>query len=609
MYPFFKPVFRFLRKTHIHLFPIAKDWSRYRWRDGWADFFAGLNVALVAFPQAMVYALMAGLPIEYGLFGVLLASLAAAFFSGSRVLSMGPTNSTAVAMLTSFTTMGLLPEQFPQYLPTVLILSGIFLMLSAFLNIASLVQYISKSVIVGYMYAVILMMIFNQIHNALGFDLEFSAEGSRTFLTTLCATFMGLKKATASSIFFCILSMVFFYSWKKWVVRGPMIAVTVFFLACVSYVLIHFFKIPVHVLHPVYVTDWHPSWTQFSWAKIDSVVNTAFILSLISLVDGTTILKTLSARMGKRCNVNQMVFGMGWANLFCGMGNGMPSSCSLVRSTTNYVSGARTSVASLFAAAFCFLGILFFGPFFHYVPKAGLATLIILLGFDLFERRPLRIFFKTSRSDTCVFLWTCLSSFVLPLNVSIFGGILLSIVLFLKKAAVPSFSEYVYEGKGLMPVAMGSGNMQSEVSILHVEGNLFFGSAELFRDQIRTVCKRPQLKVMIVKLRGVFFIDATCLLALEELLRYMKAHDRQLILTEVSAKAMTILQRSGLYEMMGADHIFLDDRQQTQIPTLQALQYAKTLLGDQKIVVRLLKQSTIAANETSLQQSIQSLQK
>lgn len=607
MYPFFKPVFRFLRKTHIHLFPIANDWSRYGWKDGWSDLFAGLNVALVAFPQAMVYALMAGLPMEYGLFGALLASLAAAFFSGSRVLSMGPTNSTAVVMLTSFVAMGLSTEQFPQYLPIVLILSGIFLIFSAFFNIASLVQYLSKSVIVGYMYAVILMMILNQIHNALGFDLEF--EGSRTFFTTLCATVMGLNQATASSIFFCMLSVVLFYSWKKWVSRGSMIAVTIFSLACVSYLLIHFFQIPVQVLHPVYVTDWHPSWPQFSWEKINLVVNTAFVLSFISLVDGTTILKTLSARMGKRCNVNQMVFGMGCANLFCGFGNGMPASCSLVRSTTNYISGARTAVASLFAAVFCFLGILFFGPFFHYVPKAGLATIIILLGFDLFEERPLQIFFKTSRSDTCVFLWTCLSSFILPLNVSIFGGVLLSIVLFLKKAAVPSFHEYVYEGKGLTPVAVGSGNMQSEVSILHVEGNLFFGSAELFRDQIRTVCKRPQLKVMIVKLRGVFFIDATCLLALEELLRYMKAHDRQFILTEVGSKAMTILQRSGLNEMIGADHIFPDDLQQTQAPTLQALQYAQALLGNQKMVVRLLKTSTVAANETSLQQLIQSIQK
>ena len=604
MPPPFSSIARALRRTRLSFFPLAGWLARYRRSELLPDALAGLNVALIAFPQSMVYALMAGISVKYGLYGALLAAVATALFSGSHILNMGPTNSTAVVLLGSFATLGISTDRYYLFGPCLLVLTGIFLVIGAFLNIASLVRYVSKSVIFGYMYAVITIMIVRQIHNALGFELTFLDPAQQTFFDTLCATVVGLAKTDGASLAMCILCIVLFYGWRKLFPRSPVIALTVLSLTLAGIVLTRCFHVPLQTLRAVNIGDWHPSLLGFTGAHVRDLSGAALMLSFVALIDGTTILQTLSARMGKRCNVNQMVFGMGLANILCGLGSGMPASCSLTRSAANYVSGAKTAVASLFCALFCFLGIVIFGPFLNFIPKSGLSMLIILLGLGLFEKHSLKIILKADRTDACVFAWTLLSAFLFPLHVAIFLGILISVALFLKKAAVPILHEIDRE-----TINTTHGNDTGEISVIHATGHLFFGSAELFRDQIRTLCKRPQLKVIIIKLRRILYIDATCLLALEELLRYMRANDRRLILTEVNPQALEIFKRSGLYETVGADFIFLDDEGQTQQPTQTALECARRILGKENATVRLPTQSPAIVHEDTLKQTAPSLQK
>lgn len=583
-----RSVFRFWRETKLDVLPISKDILRYRSEYFLPDVFSGLNVALLVFPQAMVYALLAGLPVEYGLYGAIVATVISALFSGSSVLNLGPTNSTAVVMLSALPACGVPWERFPEVLPVVLVMTGAFLLIGACLNISSLVQYVSKSVILGYMTAVIIIMIINQVHTALGFDLHVVQDGTITSLDILKATIVGLQDIDGSSLFVCIIAIMLFFFWRKCFPKMPVIAMTIFSLALLSYFLMTFFGFSVQTLDNVYVSSWKATLNGFTMDNVNTFASTAFALSFVCLIDGTTILKALAARMGKRANINQMVFSVGIANMACGICSGMPASGSLVRSSANYISGARTCLASIFCGVFCLLGIICFGSFFKFVPKSGLAMVVILLGIGLFEKEALKIVLKSGSVDMCVFLVTFISSFIFPLNISIFLGILVSVALFLKRAAVPEFCEYTCEGDELFQTDMGSGDQQSELSIIHVEGNLFFASAELFLDQIREICQRPQLKVIILKLRNAFYIDGTCLLALKELLQYMGLHGRKLILSEVGPYALKTLKQSGLYDIIGGDNIFKDDPKALNQSTSDAMKKAREMIGHEDVVVRII---------------------
>ena len=171
----FKTISQFSRKlrehNHLQLFPIRDSLRGYDAGKAKGDLRAGLNVALLAFPQGMAYAAIAGLPIQYGIFASAIAAMLGPLFSGSRFIILGPTNATSVLVFASFLSLGIFaPGEKVAMISLIVLLSGIFLVLGAFLKVANLIQYISRSVVTGYITAAAIYIIVNQLRKALGFD-------------------------------------------------------------------------------------------------------------------------------------------------------------------------------------------------------------------------------------------------------------------------------------------------------------------------------------------------------------------------------------------------------------------------------------------------------
>lgn len=577
--------------NNIDPLPIAKILLRYDLEKFWGDCFAGLSVALLVFPQAIAYALLAGLPTEYGLYGATVATMIAALFSGVYYVNLGPTNSTAVLMLSTFAASGIPAAAAPELLPILLVLVGIFLLLSAFFNVASLAQYVSRSVILGYVTAIVVIMIVHQLHYALGFPLILAQDRSQTFFDVIYATLTGLKCIDIKAATLSILTILAFRTLKKYFPQGPFVALTILSLALLTWFIQTVTSWKIEVLTAVDVESWKASFSGFNFDNINLLADSAMALSFICLIDITTIVKTMAARIGVKPPVNQVVYSLGLANIFCGICSGMPASGSLVRSSASYISGAKTALVSFFCGIFCLLGIVCLGPLFHYIPRAGLATLIILLACQLFDKHAIRIVITATQSDCIVFFITCFSAFIFPLNTAIYLGVFLSIALFLKKAAAPEFHEYRYdENNRIQEIDEPSKTTvrHPEISIVHIEGNLFFASSEMFRQQIREVCERPLLRVIILKLRNAMHVDATCLLALEELFKYMQMRDSVLILSEVNSRVLKALKRSGILKLLGPKNIFLDQRNAPNVSTAKALKHAQEIIGHKNLNIRIL---------------------
>ena len=152
-------------------FPALKVLRDYNTGKLKRDFLAGINVALLAFPQGMAYAMIAGLPIEYGLYGSAIALIVGMLFAGSHFVVLGPTNATSVLLLSTFSTVGMVTlVEKASIVPTLLLLVGLFLILGALLRTASLIQYVSKTVVTGYIMAAASLIIVNQVQSLLGFQ-------------------------------------------------------------------------------------------------------------------------------------------------------------------------------------------------------------------------------------------------------------------------------------------------------------------------------------------------------------------------------------------------------------------------------------------------------
>jgi SulP family sulfate permease len=281
----------------------------------------------------------------------------------------------------------------------------------------------------------------------------------------------------------------------------------------------------------------------------------------------------------------------------------MPASGSLTRSMLNHESGARTRFASLFSGlytmAFAALIAASVGwgmPLIDYVPKAGLAALVIALSFSLFNARNVRICLRSTGDDAAVLLITFISTLLAPLHVAIFIGVALSITLFLRKASHPFLIEYEFSEAGeLREMSEKRQRPIPAISIVHVEGDLFFGAAELFRTQIQRTVLDPAIKIIILRLKNARHLDATSVMALEDLILFMRERGLHLIVSGATRDVYQVLKKSGILETLqdgcdrsvGESNIFLTNPRNPNLSTRAALKRAQQLIGTEKADIRI----------------------
>jgi SulP family sulfate permease len=197
------------------------------------------------------------------------------------------------------------------------------------------------------------------------------------------------------------------------------------------------------------------------------------------------------------------------------------------------------------------------------------------------------VILRSSRADALVLITTIGAGLLFRLDVALYVGAGLSIVFFLRRVGVPELSEYGFNAEGQLAAVTDTGARTPDISIVHVEGDLFFGAAELFLEQARRVCEDPNLKVIVLRMKNAHHLDATCALAIEELLRFARDHDRHIIVSGAHRGIYRVFRNSGLLEMLGRENFFMDVPSNPTISTRNALKRAQRLLGGAEANIRI----------------------
>ena len=478
------------------------------------DFKAGINVALLAIPQGMAYALVAGLPIHYGLLGSAVAALIGGIFGGGRFITLGPTNATAVLLFGAFAgvgligTNGLANSSALLLLPVILFTSGLFLVLASVFRISFIVQFVSRTVITGYITAAACLIIANQGRHVMGIS---------TSEDTPPSTFLG--------ILFFLITHLDLIAW-------PAIILSAFTAAVYLLIQLRSPTLPsvAGALIAASIAGHYMENAGFSIIRLESfsigkdllvlpsfdllmehgplILSTSLAVCLLCLLEGLSIGKSLSARAGGRIDSNQETFTIGMGNLGCSLFSGMPASGSLTRSTLSVASGARTNLANLITGLVIFIGVFALNDLVRFIPICSLATLVIFIGISLVKIRQIRTVARATRSDAFAFAVTLLVGLAFSLQLAIFAGVLTSVLLFLRKVAQPQLIEYGYTKEGDLAEASAlTKRAEPEVFIVHVEGELFFAAADLFYEQIRRVGEDANQKVLVLKMLNAYNME------------------------------------------------------------------------------------------------------
>ncbi|MES2439621.1 MAG: SulP family inorganic anion transporter [Verrucomicrobiota bacterium] len=590
--------------------PFVKDLRRYNPAKFRADARAAGNVTVLALAQGIAFAAIAGLPVVYGIISTAVAAFVAPLFAGSRHTILGPTNATAFMLFSFFSVNPALTGRWSELIPLLVLMVGIIATVGALFRVADLLQYISRSVLVGYISGAAVLIVANQLKPFLGLSGHVSDETSSTFVGLLFGLARALPHTHWVSVLIGGVTLVIFLAFRKWRPAWPAFALALLISSVVFGSLIRNGTGPFKGEATFATFGFDDLMLKMPhlmradiFADISALLSIAFALAFLASLENTLMAKTLASKTGDRPDVNQDMLAVGMANLATAVAGGMPASGSLTRSMLNHESGARTRFASLlsgvYTMAFAALIAASVGwgmPLIDYVPKSGLAALVIALSFSLFNIRHIRICLRSTTDDAVVLVITFIATLLAPLHVAIFIGVAISITLFLRKASRPFLIEYEFSEEGELR-EMGEKRQRPipAISIVHVEGDLFFGAAELFRTQIQRTVSDPAIQVIILRLKNARHLDATSVMALEDLILFMRQKGLHLIVSGATREVYRVLKKSGILITLqdgcdrraGESNIFLTNPRNPNLSTRAALKRAQQLLGTDKADIRI----------------------
>ncbi len=555
-----------------------------------ADLVAGLNVALLAFPMSMAFAMKAGLPIWCGLVGCGVAAAVAPLFSGSANLSAGPTNASAALLLGSFATLGAItPELRASALPTLVLMTGAFLLLASWLRLSGFADFVPRTVISAYIAAAALRVIALQLPTALGMPGDHAADSLPEVLWY--AARMGRALINPELGIALITGVAYFllrprYGAGKAILGAVMVATFGAILAQnVAHAqgsrtdLVGYVGQAAQAASALHLPD-------FSSRTLSTLFSPALALAVLVVIEGTANARASALKTGRPSDLHQEVYGLGMANLVCAFTGGMAASGSISRSALNVASGARTALASLLCGVFI-LGALFLArPVVAVVPLSTLAILVILAEIELANLSAVKLILKSGAQDRTVFLATFATALLAPLDVAIFLGTAVAVAFYLRQTSTPEVVEYDFSESGEI-LERPKGQATTGISILHVEGSLHFGATQAFHEHLRRASADPNLKVLVLKFREALHLDANGVLLLRDLAETLKSDGRHLILCEAKADTMRIIVNAGLDRAVGPENVFPFDETQPNLALAQAVRRARELAGGGQAVLRI----------------------
>ncbi|MDB9741333.1 SulP family inorganic anion transporter [Akkermansiaceae bacterium] len=599
---------RIYQHSNIKFFPAGSDIIHYNKKKAYYDFKAALNTALLGIPQGMAYAAIAEVPIINGIICAIIASIVAPIFASSQHTIIGPTNATAFMLFSFFAESTFSPEEKIIMLPTIVCMVGIFSIIGAYLKFAEMIQYVSRSVLVGYLTGAAVLIILNQMKHLFGVssllsDALSAISGSKPFYVIARELSYLLPQMDWRPLILGVGTLITYLFLNKKFKSLPTFAITLG-LAIVVAALTNIIPSgdPEYFFKPFVTSQIAPRLPDFSF--FHQAFWVAFAIMFLASLENTVMSKSLASRTGAKTDVNQDMLSVGIANLAASFFAPMAASGSLTRSALNFSSGAKTRIASIFSGLLCSAGlaILILSPklfgfgIVEKIPKSALAGLVIAIAITLIKWKNIKICLRTTHDDAVVILVTFAATLLTRLDYAIFVGVAVSISLFLRKASRPLLAEYEVNPEGnLLELDKKQKRSDPAISIVHVEGELFFGAAELFRTQIAQTTSDPNLKVIILRLKNARNLDATSIMALEELITQMRKTDRHVLMSGVSKDIYKVLKKSGLIDTIqhgcikkeGQTNIFIYSPSNPNLSTRDALIRAKELIGTENAEIKI----------------------
>ena len=570
------------RDTFFRVVPAFDSLRNYSASDLTSDTMAGLTVAAVAVPQAMAYAQIAGIPPQYGLYTAIVMTAVGALLDSSKQLINGPTNAISIAVLSAlvgFTDAERIPAVILLALMVGVIQTGISL-----LRLGDLTRYVSHAVIVGFTLGASVLLVLDQLKNLLG--LPALGTGEDHFLKRFWLTISHIEQTNHVALYVG-LGTVGIALALRWINYRLGARLPELLLAIIGTTIVvatwQLDKQGVKIVGTIPAELPSFALPQLEWSRMHAMASSSLAIALLGLLEAISMAKAIAAQTRQKLDINQQCMSEGLANVVGSMFQCFPGSGSLTRSTINKQAGGRTQWSGVISAVAVGLTVVLFAQYAYYIPKSGLAGILILSSWRMVDRQQLYYYLRTTRFDAWIVALTAIAAVAVSIEFCVLIGVFMSFLLYVPRAARVHVSELTLTPERIIRERGDEDLPCSRIRIYSLEGEFFFGAAPDLEQYLESIEESVADggRVVILRMKRVRNPDAVCMAVLDHFVERMQAANVAVLLCGLRPDLKKVMESSGLIRRLGDDHIFtFEETGKFWNSTLDAVRRAYEIIGD-----------------------------
>ena len=519
----------------------------------YADLMAGIIVGIVALPLAIAFGIASGVSPEKGLFTAIIAGFIISFLGGSKVQIGGPTGAFIVIVY------GVIQEFGVTGLAIATLIAGVMLILMGVFKLGSIIKFIPYPVVVGFTSGIALTIFTTQIKDLFGMQ---TGALPGDFVGKWVVYSSHFDSINPWAIGIGILTIIIIFATPKISkkIPGSLIAIVVMTIA------VYFLREKLGIqgietigdrfkIDPSLPAAEAPA---INFEAIEMLLPTAFTIAMLGAIESLLSATVADGVTGDKHDSNTELIAQGVANVITPFFGGIPATGAIARTMTNINNGGRTPVAGIIHAIVLLLILLFLGDLTKHIPMACLAGVLVVVAYNMSEWRTFRNLLKNTKADVAVLITTFLLTVIFDLTIAIEIGLLLAVVLFIRRisetSTVSVFTDEISRGNY---TEYGSNEeklqVPDETEIYEIEGPFFFGIASKFEETMKTIGDKPKIRIM--RMRKVPFIDSTGCHNLESFIKMSQKDKTQVLLSGVNEQVWAVLTKCGIEAEIGKENI------------------------------------------------------
>lgn len=520
-----------------------------------ADLMAGIIVGIVALPLAIAFGIASGVTPEKGIITAIVAGFVISALGGSKVQIGGPTGAFIIIIY------GIIQQYGMEGLTIATLMAGVFLILFGFLHLGTIIKFIPYPIVVGFTSGIAVTIFTTQVKDLFGLNI---ASVPSDFIEKWICYFNNFSTVDLWSSVIGIVSVVIIMLTPKVSKKIPGSLVAIIVMTVAALLLKQFAGVEsIETIGDRFaISNSLPEATvpALSWETIKNLVSPAITIAILGAIESLLSAAVADGVIGDHHNSNTELIAQGIANLASPIFGGIPATGAIARTMTNINNGGRTPIAGIVHAVVLLLIFLFLMPLAKYIPMACLAGVLVVVSYGMSGWRSFLALMKNPKSDVTVLLITFFLTIIFDLTIAIEVGLIIACLLFMRRMSETTDVHVI--SNEINPddedSDMHLGNIEhltipKGVEVYEINGPYFFGAGNRFEEIMATLGDRPQVR--IIRMRKVPFVDSTGIHNLTNLCEMSQKEGIQIVLSGVTEKVHSQLNKAGFYDIVGQDNI------------------------------------------------------